>query len=102
MIRRPPRSTLSSSSAASDVYKRQITGSNSTSARTHHHNLARLTFALSKHTLNDVLVGRPIPKADNRRSDKYPKTRIVVIHRIARFKVKHVVCAVGNAVCSYV
>src|SRR5664279_6660342 len=25
MIRRPPRSTLSSSSAASDVYKRQIT-----------------------------------------------------------------------------
>eukprot|EP00658_Telonema_sp_P-2_P042617 TRINITY_DN30615_c0_g1_i1.p1 TRINITY_DN30615_c0_g1~~TRINITY_DN30615_c0_g1_i1.p1 ORF type:complete len:156 (+),score=20.58 TRINITY_DN30615_c0_g1_i1:117-584(+) len=27
MIRRPPRSTLSSSSAASDVYKRQIVGS---------------------------------------------------------------------------
>ena len=27
MIRRPPRSTLSSSSAASDVYKRQATGS---------------------------------------------------------------------------
>src|SRR5664280_3847991 len=27
MIRRPPRSTLSSSSAASDVYKRQNTGS---------------------------------------------------------------------------
>eukprot|EP00658_Telonema_sp_P-2_P047504 TRINITY_DN36141_c0_g1_i2.p1 TRINITY_DN36141_c0_g1~~TRINITY_DN36141_c0_g1_i2.p1 ORF type:complete len:161 (-),score=34.64 TRINITY_DN36141_c0_g1_i2:207-689(-) len=27
MIRRPPRSTLSSSSAASDVYKRQITSS---------------------------------------------------------------------------
>src|SRR5665648_236440 len=27
MIRRPPRSTLSSSSAASDVYKRQISGS---------------------------------------------------------------------------
>ena len=26
MIRRPPRSTLSSSSAASDVYKRQVTG----------------------------------------------------------------------------
>src|SRR5665648_1293511 len=26
MIRRPPRSTLSSSSAASDVYKRQING----------------------------------------------------------------------------
>src|SRR5664279_6646777 len=26
MIRRPPRSTLSSSSAASDVYKRQIMG----------------------------------------------------------------------------
>src|SRR5664280_2164228 len=26
MIRRPPRSTLSSSSAASDVYKRQLTG----------------------------------------------------------------------------
>src|SRR5674536_192382 len=26
MIRRPPRSTLSSSSAASDVYKRQIVG----------------------------------------------------------------------------
>ena len=28
MIRRPPRSTLSSSSAASDVYKRQIYGWN--------------------------------------------------------------------------
>eukprot|EP00658_Telonema_sp_P-2_P028957 TRINITY_DN2208_c0_g1_i10.p1 TRINITY_DN2208_c0_g1~~TRINITY_DN2208_c0_g1_i10.p1 ORF type:complete len:102 (+),score=29.70 TRINITY_DN2208_c0_g1_i10:117-422(+) len=27
MIRRPPRSTLSSSSAASDVYKRQLQGS---------------------------------------------------------------------------
>src|SRR5664279_3970221 len=27
MIRRPPRSTLSSSSAASDVYKRQVTDS---------------------------------------------------------------------------
>src|SRR5664279_3875315 len=27
MIRRPPRSTLSSSSAASDVYKRQVVGS---------------------------------------------------------------------------
>eukprot|EP00658_Telonema_sp_P-2_P069359 TRINITY_DN58538_c0_g1_i1.p1 TRINITY_DN58538_c0_g1~~TRINITY_DN58538_c0_g1_i1.p1 ORF type:complete len:132 (-),score=39.02 TRINITY_DN58538_c0_g1_i1:82-477(-) len=27
MIRRPPRSTLSSSSAASDVYKRQVEGS---------------------------------------------------------------------------
>src|SRR5674536_143199 len=26
MIRRPPRSTLSSSSAASDVYKRQVVG----------------------------------------------------------------------------
>src|SRR5674536_249962 len=26
MIRRPPRSTLSSSSAASDVYKRQLSG----------------------------------------------------------------------------
>src|SRR5664280_3682099 len=26
MIRRPPRSTLSSSSAASDVYKRQVSG----------------------------------------------------------------------------
>ena len=26
MIRRPPRSTLSSSSAASDVYKRQVAG----------------------------------------------------------------------------
>src|SRR5674536_123047 len=30
MIRRPPRSTLSSSSAASDVYKRQGRGENST------------------------------------------------------------------------
>src|SRR5664279_2614259 len=30
MIRRPPRSTLSSSSAASDVYKRQLLGHNGT------------------------------------------------------------------------
>src|SRR5664279_3862257 len=29
MIRRPPRSTLSSSSAASDVYKRQVVGTDS-------------------------------------------------------------------------
>ena len=32
MIRRPPRSTLSSSSAASDVYKRQATGHSSLSS----------------------------------------------------------------------
>eukprot|EP00828_Plagiopyla_frontata_P015445 TRINITY_DN20040_c0_g1_i1.p1 TRINITY_DN20040_c0_g1~~TRINITY_DN20040_c0_g1_i1.p1 ORF type:complete len:129 (+),score=25.00 TRINITY_DN20040_c0_g1_i1:2-388(+) len=30
MIRRPPRSTLSSSSAASDVYKRQVHGNSAT------------------------------------------------------------------------
>src|SRR5664279_6653537 len=34
MIRRPPRSTLSSSSAASDVYKRQASRENDTAART--------------------------------------------------------------------
>eukprot|EP00658_Telonema_sp_P-2_P055422 TRINITY_DN44060_c0_g1_i1.p2 TRINITY_DN44060_c0_g1~~TRINITY_DN44060_c0_g1_i1.p2 ORF type:complete len:103 (-),score=25.04 TRINITY_DN44060_c0_g1_i1:139-447(-) len=33
MIRRPPRSTLSSSSAASDVYKRQIVCSSNTQSR---------------------------------------------------------------------
>src|SRR5664280_2241127 len=35
MIRRPPRSTLSSSSAASDVYKRQIQSSASVRTGTH-------------------------------------------------------------------
>eukprot|EP00658_Telonema_sp_P-2_P053876 TRINITY_DN42605_c0_g1_i1.p1 TRINITY_DN42605_c0_g1~~TRINITY_DN42605_c0_g1_i1.p1 ORF type:complete len:101 (+),score=11.89 TRINITY_DN42605_c0_g1_i1:64-366(+) len=35
MIRRPPRSTLSSSSAASDVYKRQITGTYPSAISTH-------------------------------------------------------------------
>ena len=34
MIRRPPRSTLDRSSAASDVYKRQITGSETERAMT--------------------------------------------------------------------
>src|SRR5664280_2333100 len=33
MIRRPPRSTLSSSSAASDVYKRQVFGYSPTRSR---------------------------------------------------------------------
>src|SRR5665648_596866 len=33
MIRRPPRSTLSSSSAASDVYKRQVKGLQNISGR---------------------------------------------------------------------
>src|SRR5664280_2193507 len=36
MIRRPPRSTLSSSSAASDVYKRQIIVRRAQSAPNHH------------------------------------------------------------------
>eukprot|EP00658_Telonema_sp_P-2_P015058 TRINITY_DN15769_c0_g1_i2.p1 TRINITY_DN15769_c0_g1~~TRINITY_DN15769_c0_g1_i2.p1 ORF type:complete len:171 (+),score=33.02 TRINITY_DN15769_c0_g1_i2:140-652(+) len=34
MIRRPPRSTLSSSSAASDVYKRQVVSTQSTGTKT--------------------------------------------------------------------
>eukprot|EP00658_Telonema_sp_P-2_P027794 TRINITY_DN21407_c0_g1_i3.p1 TRINITY_DN21407_c0_g1~~TRINITY_DN21407_c0_g1_i3.p1 ORF type:complete len:290 (+),score=83.86 TRINITY_DN21407_c0_g1_i3:128-997(+) len=36
MIRRPPRSTLSSSSAASDVYKRQVSTQSTGRLRTHH------------------------------------------------------------------
>src|SRR5674536_116982 len=47
MIRRPPRSTLSSSSAASDVYKRQETK-------------ALLAYAV----LDDVLDARERPAAD--------------------------------------
>eukprot|EP00656_Telonema_subtile_P000925 TRINITY_DN10441_c0_g2_i2.p1 TRINITY_DN10441_c0_g2~~TRINITY_DN10441_c0_g2_i2.p1 ORF type:complete len:307 (+),score=56.16 TRINITY_DN10441_c0_g2_i2:64-984(+) len=50
MIRRPPRSTLSSSSAASDVYKRQVstqsTGSLGDSNMTHTLRLAMLTQLL--------------------------------------------------------
>eukprot|EP00658_Telonema_sp_P-2_P039251 TRINITY_DN2807_c0_g1_i2.p1 TRINITY_DN2807_c0_g1~~TRINITY_DN2807_c0_g1_i2.p1 ORF type:complete len:374 (+),score=100.53 TRINITY_DN2807_c0_g1_i2:107-1228(+) len=42
MIRRPPRSTLSSSSAASDVYKRQVLNH----ADLYHQNLARLCASL--------------------------------------------------------
>src|SRR5665648_843631 len=40
MIRRPPRSTLSSSSAASDVYKRQV---------------SRKFLAMTEHALGDLL-----------------------------------------------
>eukprot|EP00658_Telonema_sp_P-2_P084534 TRINITY_DN9405_c0_g1_i6.p1 TRINITY_DN9405_c0_g1~~TRINITY_DN9405_c0_g1_i6.p1 ORF type:complete len:113 (-),score=47.63 TRINITY_DN9405_c0_g1_i6:110-448(-) len=36
MIRRPPRSTLSSSSAASDVYKRQVSTQSTGRAELHH------------------------------------------------------------------
>src|SRR5665648_279752 len=36
MIRRPPRSTLSSSSAASDVYKRQVLDDVALVSRAHH------------------------------------------------------------------
>eukprot|EP00658_Telonema_sp_P-2_P065854 TRINITY_DN55008_c0_g1_i1.p1 TRINITY_DN55008_c0_g1~~TRINITY_DN55008_c0_g1_i1.p1 ORF type:complete len:581 (+),score=138.88 TRINITY_DN55008_c0_g1_i1:106-1848(+) len=42
MIRRPPRSTLSSSSAASDVYKRQVSTQSTGSARSCMNRLTRL------------------------------------------------------------
>eukprot|EP00826_Nyctotherus_ovalis_P014951 TRINITY_DN1420_c0_g1_i5.p1 TRINITY_DN1420_c0_g1~~TRINITY_DN1420_c0_g1_i5.p1 ORF type:complete len:130 (+),score=26.79 TRINITY_DN1420_c0_g1_i5:25-390(+) len=47
MIRRPPRSTLSSSSAASDVYKRQVSTQST---------WARLAFSIATITKPDILI----------------------------------------------
>ena len=53
MIRRPPRSTLDRSSAASDVYKRQIFGAEldigAQAARVLHHVADRLQHLVARH-----------------------------------------------------
>src|SRR5680860_39395 len=51
MIRRPPRSTQSRSSAASDVYKRQVTGHDLP------HSLRQLLWYLRRHHLAPLLFG---------------------------------------------
>eukprot|EP00656_Telonema_subtile_P020273 TRINITY_DN2141_c0_g1_i1.p1 TRINITY_DN2141_c0_g1~~TRINITY_DN2141_c0_g1_i1.p1 ORF type:complete len:344 (-),score=64.27 TRINITY_DN2141_c0_g1_i1:301-1332(-) len=51
MIRRPPRSTLSSSSAASDVYKRQVSTQSTGNSQTH----AMLASSLARHLPREVL-----------------------------------------------
>src|SRR5664280_949212 len=68
MIRRPPRSTLSSSSAASDVYKRQPT--HSTSGTTPAHSLA------NKRPV------RPKPVAISSRSSSTPASRHSAASRV--------------------
>src|SRR5664280_1278100 len=63
MIRRPPRSTLSSSSAASDVYKRQK-GKSVTDAQYEQAKLAyqasESQYVLAKREYNDTKVTTPI------------------------------------------
>src|SRR5674536_205599 len=72
MIRRPPRSTLSSSSAASDVYKRQgsgVPGPGLTAAgRVHAAQAADLTFRIGRTLWDDLphpgqLVASPMVRA---------------------------------------
>eukprot|EP00658_Telonema_sp_P-2_P008141 TRINITY_DN13056_c0_g1_i3.p1 TRINITY_DN13056_c0_g1~~TRINITY_DN13056_c0_g1_i3.p1 ORF type:complete len:187 (-),score=35.99 TRINITY_DN13056_c0_g1_i3:354-914(-) len=53
MIRRPPRSTLSSSSAASDVYKRQV--STQSTGNTHRRNMCTNTTHQSNCHCSDLL-----------------------------------------------
>src|SRR5664279_6207810 len=64
MIRRPPRSTLSSSSAASDVYKRQLQDHRARGPRRQsHRRQRRLRESLSRGTatvqLRNAVIGRP-------------------------------------------
>ena len=60
MIRRPPRSTQSRSSAASDVYKRQGEGSNQMGlhARLMSYALRRLTAAISKSNTTVIFINQ--------------------------------------------
>src|SRR5665648_1291486 len=54
MIRRPPRSTLSSSSAASDVYKRQVEGEEMRlplNTTDHHQRLAKINLRLPRRVM---------------------------------------------------
>src|SRR5664279_3526204 len=69
MIRRPPRSTLSSSSAASDVYKRQVKNS------------AVLTLMLGK---NDVIYYYEGDSAQGLKPTDFKKVRDIVIDKKRR------------------
>ncbi|WP_460413978.1 hypothetical protein, partial [Staphylococcus aureus] len=54
MIRRPPRSTQGVSSAASDVYKRQVSGLNAT-MKMHCHWAVSYTHLRAHETLSDLV-----------------------------------------------
>src|SRR5699024_10370374 len=80
----------------------KITGCNSTSTGTLHYYIIIFAFTLSKYTLYDMLVGTPIPETDDRSSDKYPESRIILIHRVCFSPVKHMVGTISVSVCSYI
>src|SRR5665648_911963 len=65
MIRRPPRSTLSSSSAASDVYKRQTLKNNNLKAFIHDwESMLQMLKTLPTEDLLETLFKKEIRKAE--------------------------------------
>src|SRR5665648_1269220 len=58
MIRRPPRSTLSSSSAASDVYKRQALAKLCLLPKSSPHDILIMEFVFQEETLHNSVMQR--------------------------------------------
>ena len=73
----------------------EVTGGDGTTAGTLHHFHIALTLLLTKHTLNDVLVGTPVPEADDRGTDEHHEAGILAVERVALFPVEHVGGAVA-------
>eukprot|EP00656_Telonema_subtile_P042107 TRINITY_DN4755_c0_g2_i1.p1 TRINITY_DN4755_c0_g2~~TRINITY_DN4755_c0_g2_i1.p1 ORF type:complete len:513 (-),score=69.96 TRINITY_DN4755_c0_g2_i1:81-1619(-) len=77
MIRRPPRSTLSSSSAASDVYKRQVSTQSTGNSRKTMRSIACAVLCLALHAeaaTHNWVVRKTILSPDG-----YPRSAIVVV-----------------------
>ena len=73
MIRRPPRSTLSSSSAASDVYKRQVSledGFIESQYRESRNENGNLSF-LNKIEAKSLLKGTPVYNTETQEIEKF-------------------------------
>ena len=66
------------------------TGCNCTTACTLDNFGVILAWYLTQYTLNNVLVGTPIPETDDRCTNKYHKAWILLIHRVTLFPVEHV------------
>ena len=71
------------------------TCSDSTTTGAGHHSGIILTRHLTKYTLNDVLVGTPIPETDDTCTEEYNVARILCIHRVSRVGMEHVVDAIA-------
>ena len=70
------------------------TGCDSTAAGTLHHLLVALAGNLTEYTLNDVLVGTPVPETDDGGSEEHNKSRILLIHAVTSLPVEHMGCTV--------